>query len=629
MVEEPFEEGILLPNRLSEQPTIDAAAPGGDQEAEQTSLEIPNKPPSTIPRTIIAIPQTATSTTSTGLSAKSGTGTLSATPTLTIITVFPTTTVSTNALAKPIVAVLTDASGAPIATVTEYLVYSRDNVESGGTLTATYYISEWQYFVGFFLPTLLSMLLAIPIRMIDSKAKRLQPWHELTRAGGAVAKDSLCLKVELGPQGLLSNPRLWFKTQTLPLLTTLLVVLSAVLVPLSSEAIALKLHGSCTKTDFMGCAMTLGVFLTPARAVMGVLGFMAVLVMVIMLVLSRWKSGVASDPWTIASVASLSTNPSVRALFTSLPTGREGIIRHEQLAHAFRGKTFKLDYFVNQRGYKEYGVVIHCGQGSAGPSSPDCCCEAGLSDNKTKHRLLSWLSLAPWRICFLVILTFVMVLILVYNNTGGDTPFENFMDSQSYGVRFLFSSLGVCISLFWTLTFNHLAMLCPFSAITETPQLARRSVAFSPPANAFTGIWSALKQRHMRLAIVAFMAILSEVLPVLLINVPFNLTQTWMTQNVCSWMAFAIISTMWLIVVCSFFLRLPHMPVDPSSTIAEAMFYVCESRMVERFEGLSVLGQKERDQIIDEMGLRFEFGDIVGVSGRTRVGVDAVVADEC
>ncbi|KAI1636214.1 hypothetical protein F4809DRAFT_663063 [Biscogniauxia mediterranea] len=73
-----------------------------------------------------------------------------------------------------------------------------------------------------------------------------------------------------------------------------------------------------------------------------------------------------------------------------------------------------------------------------------------------------------------------------------------------------------------------------------------------------------------------------------------------------------------LVVACSFFVRWPHrMPVDPS-TIAGAMYYVCDSYMLDSLSGLSVLEKKERDRRVNAMGLRYEFGEMRGVSGRER-----------
>ncbi|KAK4044078.1 hypothetical protein C8A01DRAFT_43014 [Parachaetomium inaequale] len=541
----------------------------------------------------------------------------------------PTATVTTSVLAPPRTRILTNLAGGGTATVTEYpmLPTGPPDPQTG---VKVYYISHGGYFVGFFLPTLLAVMLTIPIRMIDSAAKQLQPWHALTRRGGASAKESLCLRTG-GIYGMVASIRALAGGQVLVFLTTLLLLASMILVPLSAEAVSLKLHGSCSKMDFRGCAMTLGVFLAPARATIALLGFMVFLMVLILLVLRRWRTGVAANPWSIAAVASLSTNPELRAAFSSLPTGHGERINHRQLVTAFEGRSFKLGSFFNHYGVPEYGIMVEdadstlCkvdSDSSAGSKSPDETEIPGTRHKTERHLPFLMLSYTA-RIAFLLPLTGILVLILCYNNTGGNTAFERFMSTQSFGVRALFTMVGVGVSFFWSCFFTSLAVLSPYELLPQSPQRPQRSITLSPPLNAFSGIVSAVKQRHGFLIVVAFTAILAEFMPILLSNVPFRVTQTWTASRACTWMAVGVLSLMWLVVVGSFFIRWPHMPVDPS-TIAGAVYYVCDSWILWSLEGLSRLGKEERDGRIAELALRFRFGDIVGLSGRRRVGVDGL-----
>ncbi|GAB1319462.1 hypothetical protein MFIFM68171_09672 [Madurella fahalii] len=577
----------------------------------------------------------ATLTDSNGMPTATITSTPSAIYTPTITTLSdgsgaPTATITTHVLATPRTRVLTDSAGAVTATVTEYPVLP-SQPSGPQTVVRVYYISKGEYFVGFFLPTLLAVMLTIPIRMIDLAAKQLQPWHALTHKNGASAEESLCLRTG-GIYGISSSVRSLAGGQALVFLTTMLTLSSIFLVPLSAEAVSLKLHGSCSKTDFRGCAMTLGVFLAPARATIALLGFMVILMLLIMCVLSRWRSGVTTNPWTIASIASLSTNPGVRAVFSRLPTGRGGRITHQRLVTALDGKTFKLEYFFNHSAALDYGIVPHDevdaaeekldAVSSAGSKSP-LETEIPETSRKAEHHLPFLMLSYTGRIAFLLSLTGIMVLILYYNNTGGDTAFERFMSTQNFGVRSLFTLVGVSVTFFWSSFFSSLAVLSPYQLLSYSPQPPQRSITLTPPLNAFSGVWSAVKRRHLFLAIVAFTAILSEFMPILLSNVPFRVTQTWIASRVCNWLAVGILSIMWLVVAGSFFVSWPHMPVDPS-TIAGAIYYVCDSWMLWGMEGLSTLRKEERDRKVADLGLKYEFGTMAGLSGRGRVGVESV-----
>lgn len=77
------------------------------------------------------------------------------------------------------------------------------------------------------------------------------------------------------------------------------------------------------------------------------------------------------------------------------------------------------------------------------------------------------------------------------------------------------------------------------------------------------------------------------------------------------------------VVLGTFAVQWPGLPVDPS-TVAGAMYYVADSKVVEMLEGYSRLDGKERRGVVRAIGGRFEFGDVWGVSGRRRIGVDVV-----
>lgn len=80
---------------------------------------------------------------------------------------------------------------------------------------------------------------------------------------------------------------------------------------------------------------------------------------------------------------------------------------------------------------------------------------------------------------------------------------------------------------------------------------------------------------------------------------------------------------MLLLVVGSFAVRWPAMVVHPG-TVAGGMYYVADSRVVDELSGMGAMGGKERDRRVERMGTMYEFGEVWGVSGETRVGVDVV-----
>ncbi|CAJ2512122.1 Uu.00g077470.m01.CDS01 [Anthostomella pinea] len=540
----------------------------------------------------------------------------------------PTASQVTIALVTPSVTVATNAQGMPTATITSYPVIPTDE----NVVVTTTYISYGQYFLGAFFPTLVAILLAIPIRILNLNAKIFQPWHELTHAQGVTGRESLCLQTG-GWRSVVTSVRSLFGGQALVFLTTVLTLASSLLIPLSAEAVALSLHGSCTKGGgtAKNCAYELSVFSQAAKSTLALLAMMGFLVLLIVALLLRWQSGVSTNPWSICGVASLSLNRDVRDLFTGLPAGIDAGKMPEGLLDSVIGdRIFQLGYFYNANEVLEYGIMLHDGFAANHPLyqgrgvSQDQVTEEHPASRaaETKHHLPFLMLGFLGRILFLSVLGGLLALVLYYNNTGGDTPFERFMASESFGVRFLFTGVGVVISFFWASFFNSIAIMSPYQQLAQSPQQARRSILVAPPTNAFSGLWSSIRRRHGFLAVVALTSILSEFLTIFLGNIPFRVTQTFLVHNICTWTAVGIICIMVLVVLCSFFLKWPHMPVDPS-TVAGAMYYVCDSWMLSHFEGLSTLDKKERDWKVNGMGLRYEFGEMDGVSGTRRVGIDA------
>lgn len=125
-------------------------------------------------------------------------------------------------------------------------------------------------------------------------------------------------------------------------------------------------------------------------------------------------------------------------------------------------------------------------------------------------------------------------------------------------------------------------------------------------------------------------AVLSELLTLFLANVPFRVTQTFLVSRLCTWAAVGILCVMTLVVLASFlYVRWPShragaVPAIDPSTIAGAVYYVADSWMLAGLEGIGTIKRGERDWRVESRGEKYEFGEIVGVSGTPRVAVDSV-----
>jgi len=333
-----------------------------------------------------------------------------------------------------------DNAGAPKTTATAYLAFPHTGYDPDSFRRIT--ISD--YLLGTFIPVLLATFLSIATETVDRHIKALLPFHALTRPSGSTAADSLCLEAGGFAARLRSLRLLLVFGEPLSLLSDIVVLLSAVLVAVSSEAVGMKLHGSCSDADFRGCYMTLGVFLGPARVIEGFLVATALLLGIMMFFVTRFRCGVASP--SIASIASLLGDGEVRLRIRSMPFGME------------KGQIHKRKFLEHLAGYRfalraPDGIVVVRRPPLELKDLDAMANEEALPDaRKEKKHVMARLRRVPMvksQILFVVLLCGLLALILYYKNTRLDTPFERFMDSQHFGVKTLFTVLGVATTLFW------------------------------------------------------------------------------------------------------------------------------------------------------------------------------------
>ncbi|KAI1859555.1 uncharacterized protein JN550_011963 [Neoarthrinium moseri] len=526
--------------------------------------------------------------------------------------------VTTNAfstrLTKPRTT-LTDSRGVPTATLDVPKSTTTSIIKE---YTSVWVISKWQYFSGMFLPTLLATLVSIPLRLINLNAKRLQPFHAMMQPYGASAGESVCLRTA-GPRTAHSSIASLTKGDCFLFLTTLLSTFSVVLAPLAAEAISIKTDGDCAPgggTAAENCAVFLFASSVPVRLTEGLLILMATTLLLILLLSLRRRSGVRENPWSISGLAAIMTDHQVRDLFCSHNYDTYSVSNAALMKKA-GNRRFRLDYF-GREDWDNYGIMI----ADSNRGIFDLARRKENTSNHAhtqKHQPIFALRLFGLSL-HLALICGILVLVLYYYNTGGDTPFEHFMDGESFGVRFLFTALGIVNAHCWSAVFNGVAILGPYKRMSECAQPAERSILQSPSTNPFSGLWSAVKRREALLGTVAAAAIFSECLPILLSNVPYSVTQTYVVYLVCHWLTVSILGLMASLLVYMFFVQWPHLPADMRS-IAGAAYYLAS---------FSLPGKREVDPKPNSgiSQLMYRLCEVKGDFGYVRVGIEAVNAHE-
>ncbi|KAK4201709.1 hypothetical protein QBC40DRAFT_323630 [Triangularia verruculosa] len=483
--------------------------------------------------------------------------------------------------------------------------------------------SEADYLMASLIPVLLATLLGIPVQIAVSSLNAILPFRALAQESGALADDSLHLSSNSWLAPLIACKFLHRFKDPLPLLNVLLGLLSTILIPLSAETIRLEFTSINCKAFNRVCAFGLRKAGVPMRVAEGVLVAIAMLVIAIGVLLSRWKSRVATEPWSIAAMAGLLSNAEVRELLRSLP-GREdgGYLRDSQIAGVLAGRRYRLGFSTSRMGDDEhsaYGIEVCPVVDDTTPIKPTIKDPpTRVADSSTPKKKFWHMKPATKELLVATITLFfiagLLILILYYENTILDTPFERFMDSQSFGVRILFTSFGTIVSGCWDYFFSQISRSQIYHRLSTSPQPARTSILISPPSSIFTGLWQFARSRDILPFNIAFAALLAKFTPILFSNIPYMVVV--------------------LVVMVYVGWKKPRCLPVGTDTIVGCMYYLVESEMLSDFEGMGVMGRKERDRLVRDMerlyylGRGRRVGELGGGDdGMGRVAVDYLVAD--
>ncbi|KAK3362561.1 hypothetical protein B0T25DRAFT_512750 [Lasiosphaeria hispida] len=523
--------------------------------------------------------------------------------------------------------------------------------------------SETDFLMASLIPVLLATLLSVFVEVISSTLNAVLPFRALRYSGGATAEDSLLLG--RGGAGIFGGPRIgvrfWRRWgDALPGMNVLLGWASVALVSLSGEVIRLEFTRSCGDGRGDGparlrvCAFGLRKAGVPMRIAEGLLVVMMLLVVGMGVLVWRWRTGLGAEPWSVVGMASLIS----KGEFQSFVKGVHGAEGSRHLTEEEKNMRFGLGFYGASE--ERYGITIV----NVSPledkkpipilTDRDPRERKPVSDphssNTVLRRFCRQISPAPihketiTQLSALVLTAGLLILILYYETITLNTAFEAFMDSQSFGVRILFTTFGIAVSGFWDFNFartfdSHIHRRLSHPNIA--PQHPRTSILLSPPHHIFS-IFSQAWLLSIRTAEdvlslnVATAALLAKFTPILLSNVPFRNTITWRMHEACTWMAVAVLAYMVLVLAASLMWRWCQrgrrsvLQVKPD-TIVGCMAYVCDSEVVDDVQGLALLSGKERERLVGNMGRRYLIREVGGRGLRivsldfTRLGARGLV----
>ncbi|KAM7211538.1 hypothetical protein V8F06_013088, partial [Rhypophila decipiens] len=215
--------------------------------------------------------------------------------------------------------------------------------------------------------------------------------------------------------------------------------------------------------------------------------------------------------------------------------------------------------------------------------------------------------------------------------------FEQFMDSQSIGVSILFTSLAVCITLFWDYIFSQsIVTTSSWWRFGSTLHLTSRDMMmFTPPITVFDGFVKSTLLPLMVSTLVTLSGILSKGIPILMAHIPFRRYQTWGLHLATGWTTVGILGYMILVlgaylvvVIVDGKNRGEQLPVRPDCIAGVVYYLTCDGGEVVRdFQQQQQGGQLEKadnvvsrkkNEISTERQVQVEY--VFGGGNSTNVG---------
>lgn len=323
------------------------------------------------------------------------------------------------------------------------------------------WVTPYEYVVGGILPTVIAVIFSIPWHLLALAVKEIQPFYQLQHPDGATAQDSIGLDYRYSINAIATFTAMR-KGHYLVWWTGLISMAILFVAPLATGTIFIGFTGLCTATSGrQNCFPKLSVYPVGARILQGILGFIAILTFFLAIAMLRKRSGVYANPLSIAALATLFQNQQVIEDFRRL---NPYYTDTKMIRAALRENRYRIGPYVDHEGAKCYGLTkCHDDHALMDPNYQTSFrkgqkySSVSVTSVEDHQRPKKRISLASLFIHPAAIITFAIfvagleVLIIYYNRTGGDTGFERWMDSQSFGVGFLFTAVGVILKMYWSI----------------------------------------------------------------------------------------------------------------------------------------------------------------------------------
>lgn len=507
-------------------------------------------------------------------------------------------------------------------------------------------LSTWSYFTFKYLPTLVAVSYGVLWQITDFEVKRLEPYYQLSKEGGALAAESINVDYITFFNMLRPIRALQFKHYAVAV-SSLATLVAVSLVPtLQAASIQLWPERSQRESDPSG-AKEIHINPVYSRLLSILLLLIAIMGCVLLWQLERRPSGLVADVKGIAGIAAMANRSHILMDFKNMDTATPELIHQTLKTHRYSLRNSSLapesHISLTQEEKDKYDTKIR-------PENP----------HPLMLRLVAGI---PFNIGMLLFLVFVPV--VLFNGTA------NVVTEKT---PWLLTSLAICIKLAWGTLETDVRMIEPFYILSR--RHAKPTVLtldYTAMAFGWMPVRAALNG-HFLVALVGLGSVLAEGLTVCMtsfVNVDgqdfvhkdgtptgYNTTNNAMmmtmvrratlgppSQNgvnageetfLSFWLSFglALSITVYLILISTlvyFRRRHPFLPRQPN-TIASILAFIHQSKMLYDFVGTEKMNNDEMVKRLGEIGeddgkggrkgKTYGLGWFVGRDGGVHCGVD-------
>lgn len=495
-----------------------------------------------------------------------------------------------------------------------------------------------RYIMATYIPTLVAVLVRIAVGWLFSSTKMMEPFVALASENGALVKDlfDICYISTDGRFGAFA----FFNRHRMMLCTAILYHTVSLLAPFASELFGIA-ELCYVQDEWMYCGPEMRINHTVGRVLEGLLGFSAVMGIVVWWMHYKAKSGIYQDPSAIASLAALLHNPEVIDDFRRLDSRSS----KEEMMKALGIRRYKLGWYRNAEGTERYGIISGNNRPNSDHVQGSCRASVESSPDQSVNRNARARIWHRALLDFILIAATIVLLVLVvvyYKSTNPNASFERFMSSEKFGPRFLMTIIGMIIYGRWqriergqllgaslmclkntTYTSRiEVTIIEPYRTLARGQAQPESTILLSRNLSPFFTLFTSLYRRNLFVSLIAAISCLAEFLIIILGAIPFNSGTLYQAYLFSTYLSMAILGLMLLGMVGLYVRpRGPSLPRTPD-TVAAVWSYLCGSSLLEDMADMSMLSESTRDRLVRKMGRKYTLEERTNMDGTARWTID-------